>query len=316
MPSLSRSAPATAPINPSPPNATATRPASAAPRASSRACSRLSVNRVSHSAPPARSAACTPGSCAPGAPAAGVRVDDQRERPGHEPSTSSRERRRDRHRCRLRGGRRRAGVGDAGQDDGPVEAGRGRAGEVGVQAVPDDERAPGCEPVERGEKRLGLRFADAPRPNPRGVFHGGHQRAGTGARALRGGERRVAAGGEHVGAGRARRGWRCAARRNPARRGRRVPRVTRSASASVPLTIRWPESATWRNTAGDPITYVVVRGRSASTCWSAAPAVTTSAIDAWTPSPHSLRTYSSGARRASLVTNAIPIPCARSAAIA
>src|SRR5207248_524177 len=64
-----------------------------------------------------------------------------------------------------------------------------------------------------------------------------------------------------------------------------------SASRAVPLTTRMPASATWRKIACDPITYVVLRcPLSASTYWSAAPAVTTSSSDAVSPSDHSLRT--------------------------
>ena len=89
------------------------------------------------------------------------------------------------------------------------------------------------------------------------------------------------------------------------------------AARSVPLTMRWPASATWRKIAAEPITKVGVPGRrSASTYWIAEPTVTISSSDACSPIDHSLRTYSSGARRLSLVTKASVLPWLRNSASA
>ena len=52
----------------------------------------------------------------------------------------------------------------------------------------------------------------------------------------------------------ARPAWRRAARRMRTRHDRRRPRHSASVSPAVPLTIRWPASATWRKIAGEPIT--------------------------------------------------------------
>src|SRR3954471_20128533 len=49
---------------------------------------------------------------------------------------------------------------DAGEDDGAVQARGGGAGGVPGEPVPDDERAPGPEAVQRGEERLGVGLAD------------------------------------------------------------------------------------------------------------------------------------------------------------
>ena len=95
--------------------------------------------------------------------------------------------------------------------------------------------------------------------------------------------------------------------------------TTRSAreANSVLLTIRMPAAATWSTTAWAPITNAAPRSwRLASTNCSAAPDVTTSWAPAWNPRRQSLRTYSSGACRALLVRNAMPLPAARSAATA
>ena len=76
-PSVCFNAPATAPINPSPPNATATSPAAAASTASSRAWARLFVYSKRCSRPKSRRAACTAGSARAGRPppATGVTIN-------------------------------------------------------------------------------------------------------------------------------------------------------------------------------------------------------------------------------------------------
>jgi len=56
-----------------------------------------------------------------------------------------------------------------------------------------------------------------------------------------------------------------------------------------------PAPDTWSISACEPTTYADLRSRDARWNWIAAPTVTTSAIDAWKPSRHSLRTNSSGA---------------------
>src|ERR1019366_1234131 len=92
-----------------------------------------------------------------------------------------------------------------------------------------------------------------------------------------------------------------------------ITTISASAACSVPLTIRAPASDTCRKIAGAPITYVGMRGRrSANTCWSAEPTVTISSSEARRPSAQSLRTYSSGVERASLVKNDTVLPALRS----
>ncbi len=217
------------------------------------------------------------------------------------------------------GSRGRLGLvagGHAGEHDRAVEPGRRRAGEIGVQPVADHERPARPQTVHG---RAQQRTARACRRSGRG-------------RPWRTPERRRS--GRYPGAGRRRRetcgrGRRRSSRPRPAdawvairSSSKSKPSwpatTTSSASAArgVPLTIRCPESATCRKTAGDPITKVgAPETRSASRNWIAAPTVTTSSSEACRPSAHSLRTYSSGERRESLVTKAsdLPAPAARRA---
>ena len=283
--------------------------------------------------PRPRSAASTSGRHAGGAAAAGGRVDEQGDlararaatgrSSGAAPAARASVARRvgdgaTRPRARVAASAAARSV-DAGEDEGAVEARARGARDVGVEAVADHQRAPGAETVERGaeELRPGL-------PTVCGLARRWRSRPRRGPRRSRATARRASGyvasrpAPSSVRAAQRRPGW-------PSRSSCEVEAVVAGddddvgprSRRSVPLTIRRPAASTWRWTRGDAddVRARAVR-RSASTCWSAPPTVTTSSSDACSPRRQSLRTNSSPPWRASLVTNATPLPAARRAATA
>ena len=239
---------------PSPPNATAISPAAAAARASSRACSRLRVRSTWCSSPSRLSAASTAGSARAGAAAAGRGVDDQRQphvadapgRAGRRRSRPGRDRWRPRPAPRLV-----TPVSTIAR----VEPGRGRAGEVGVEPIADDQRAARAEAVERGLEDLRVGLADDASPSRSVAYSSaatiapvpGHSPSSVG---------NVRSRPAAIISAPASTAWVAVAQLGEveARRGRRRRRRRPRRPAAVPLTIRCPASATWRKIAGEPIT--------------------------------------------------------------
>ena len=174
-PSECCSASATAPMSPSPPSATATSPARAAARARLAPCSRLRVGSTWCSRPRRVSACLHRRESASGATPTGGR--DSRSATVFTSTGEGREgpRRWPPEQARWLPPLRRPGA--PGEHDRAVQAGGVGAGQVGVQAVADNERPPVTEPVEGSEKDLRRRLADGGRGGAGGILKGSHDRA-------------------------------------------------------------------------------------------------------------------------------------------
>ena len=152
------SAPATAPISPSPPNATAISPAAAAVGGELarvlEAPRQLDV--MFEPEPAQRLLDAVEGP--PRAAAAGRGVDDQRQL--HGASVSAFRSSAIMHRGGIGGQLGLLAGADAGEHDRGVEPGRGRARQVGVEPSPTTSVLAGAEAVERGLEDLRLGLAD------------------------------------------------------------------------------------------------------------------------------------------------------------